>query len=131
MVAMGNDAFLHQLIENQRRAIKYYVFFALGFVVLGIVIIALAFASPVWLGSNSPIIPDTFKGLFGMGGAFVSSLSAFQFKEILNRKEKIHAFETIKMQIISLKKNSKSKEDDSQKRLDELIWKVLEKTALS
>ena len=31
-----------------------------------------------------------------LGGAFVSSLSAFQVKEILNRKEKIQAFETIK-----------------------------------
>jgi len=131
MVAMGNDAFLDQLIDNQRRAIRYYVFFALGFVLLGIVVIAIAFASPTWLGSDSPIIPDTFKGLFGLGGTFVSSLSAFQFKEVLNRKEKIQAFESIKTQMKSLKKSSRSKGDDSQKRLEELIWKVLEKTALS
>jgi len=131
MVAMGNDAFLDQLIDNQRRAIRYYVFFALGFVLLGIVVIAFAFASPAWLGSDSPIIPDTFKGLFGLGGTFVSSLSAFQFKEVLNRKEKIQAFESIKTQMKSLKKSSRSKGDDSQKRLEELIWKVLEKTALS
>lgn len=131
MAAMVNDAFLDQLIDNQRRAIRYYIFFALGFVMLGVIIIGLAFTSPAWLGPDSPIIPDTFKGLFGMGGAFVTSLSAFQFKEILNRKEKIHAFETIKVQMKTVKKSSRSKEDDSQKRLDELVWKVLEKTALS
>ncbi|MDO8451892.1 MAG: hypothetical protein Q7S76_03415 [bacterium] len=131
MVTMGNDAFLDKLIDNQRRAIRYYVFFALGFVALGVVVIAFAFASPSWLGSDSPIIPDTFKGLFGLGGTFVSSLSAFQFKEVLNRKEKIQAFESIKTQMKSLKKSSRSKGDDSQKRLEELIWKVLEKTALS
>ncbi len=131
MVVSNNDAFLEQLIQNQRRAIRYYVLFAVGLVTLGIVVITIAFASPLWLDPQSPIIPDTFKGLFGMGGAFVSSLSAFQVKEILNRKEKIQAFETIKVQMQNLKSTPKSKREDSQKRLEELIWKVLEKTALS
>lgn len=131
MVATNNDVFLEQLIHNQRRAIRYYVFFAAGLVALGIIVITIAFVSPSWLAPNSPIVPDTFKGLFGMGGAFVSSLSAFQVKEILNRKEKIQAFETIKVQMRSLKDTPKSKREDSQKRLEELIWKVLEKTALS
>ncbi|NOT05435.1 MAG: hypothetical protein HOP27_12635 [Anaerolineales bacterium] len=131
MVVSNNDAFLEQLIQNQRRAIRYYVLFAAGLVTLGIVVITIAFVSPFWLDPKSPIIPDTFKGLFGMGGAFVSSLSAFQVKEILNRKEKIQAFETIKVQMQNLKSTPKSKREDSQKRLEELIWKVLEKTALS
>ncbi|MBI5944566.1 MAG: hypothetical protein HY864_09370 [Chloroflexi bacterium] len=131
MVATNNDVFLEQLIQNQRRAIRYYVLFAGGLVALGIIVITFAFVSPSWLAPNSPIIPDTFKALFGMGGTFVSSLSAFQVKEILNRKEKIQAFETIKVQMRSLKDTPKSKREDSQKRLEELIWKVLEKTALS
>jgi len=108
MVVSNNDAFLEQLIQNQRRAIRYYVFFAAGLVILGIVVITIAFVSPSWLDPKSPIIPDTFKGLFGMGGAFVSSLSAFQVKEILNRKEKIQAFETIKVQMQNLKSTPKS-----------------------
>jgi len=131
MVVSNNDAFLQQLIQNQHRAIRYYVFFAAGLASLGVVIIMIAFLSPAWLDPNSPIIPDTFKGLFGMGGAFVSSLSAFQVREILNRKEKIQAFETIKLQMHNLKDTPKAKREDSQKRLEELIWKVLEKTALS
>ena len=131
MIVSDNDAFLEKLIQNQRRAIRYFVFFAVGLVALGVVVIAIAFISPSWLGSNSPIVPDTFKGLFGMGGAFVSSLSAFQIKEVLNRKEKIQAFETIKEQMNNLQESPKSKREDSQKRLEELIWKVLEKTALS
>jgi hypothetical protein len=57
-------------------------------------------------------------------------LSAFQVKEVLNRKEKIQAFETIKVQMQNMKNTPKSKREDSQKRLEELIWKVLEKTAL-
>lgn len=131
MVVSANDAFLDQLIENQHKAIRYYVLFAVGLVGLGIVVIVIAFASPLWINSKAAIIPDTFKGLFGIGGAFVSSLSAFQIKEILNRKEKIQAFETIKEQMKSLKDSPRSRRADSQKRLEELLWKVLEKTALS
>ena len=131
MVISANDAFLDQLIENQRKAIQYYVLFAVGLVSLGIVVILIAFVSPLWIDPKVAIIPDTFKGLFGIGGAFVSSLSAFQIKEILNRKEKIQAFETIKEQMKSLKASPRSKRADSQKRLEELLWKVLEKTALS
>jgi hypothetical protein len=131
VVISANDAFLDQLIDNQRKALRYYVFFAAGLVSIGIVVIVIAFASPFWIDPGATIIPDTFKGLFGIGGAFVSSLSAFQIKEILNRKEKIQAFETIKEQMKSLKDTPRSKRAESQKRLDELLWKVLEKTALS
>jgi hypothetical protein len=106
------------------------VLFATVLVSIGVIVIIVAFVSPV-LFANSAVIPDTFKGLFGLGGAFVSSLSTFQFKEVLNRREKINAFETIKLQMIALQDKPKSKRGDSEKRLEELVWKVLEKTALS
>lgn len=130
MVVTANDSFLDRLIQDQRKAIRYYVLFATILVSIGVIVIIFAFMSPI-LFAESAVIPDTFKGLFGLGGAFVSSLSTFQFKEVVNRKEKIHAFETIKMQMIALQNTPKSKRAESQKRLEELIWKVLEKTALS
>jgi hypothetical protein len=130
MAAIGNDAFLDRLIQDQRKAIRFYVMFAAALVTVGVVVIIFAFLSPI-LFAESSVIPDTFKGFFGLGGAFVSSLSTFQFKEVLNRREKIHAFETIKMQMLSLQATPKSKRGEAEKRLEELVWKVLEKTALS
>ena len=119
------EAFLDQLITNQYRAIRYYLFFAVGLVVLGIVVIVVAFLSSGWL------IPEVFKSLFGIGGAFVSSLSAFQVKEMLNRKEKVEVFKMIKNRLSELEEARDSIDETSCKRIDDLLWKVVEKTTLT
>jgi len=124
---LANENFLDQLITNQQRAIRYYLFFALGLVLLGVVVILVAFVSPAWFDQDSKIIPDAFKGLFGIGGAFVSSLSAFQIKEMLNRKEKIQTFKLIQANL----KNEKAASSEERKRIDNLLWQIVEKTALS
>lgn len=124
---LANENFLDQLITNQQRAIRYYLFFALGLVLLGVVVILVAFVSPAWFDPDSKIIPDAFKGLFGIGGAFVSSLSAFQIKEMLNRKEKIQTFRLIQANL----KNKKAASSEERKRIDNLLWQIVEKTALS
>jgi hypothetical protein len=128
---LTNEAFLDQVIRSQRRAIRFYLIFAGGLVLLGMIVLAAAFLSPAWFNTGTPIIADVFKGLFSIGGAFVTSLSAFQIKEVLNRMEKIQAFETIKSQMASLKETPRGKNAETQKRLEELMWKVVEKAALS
>jgi hypothetical protein len=131
MGAFASEDFLDQLIHNQRRAIRYYVFFVAGLVVLGILVIALAFVSPAWLPAGASFVPDVIKGLFGVGGSFVLSLSGFQVKEILSRREKIQGFETLKEQLKNLKGTPKAERVRAQKRIEELMWKYIERTALS
>ena len=130
MDALASETFLEQLIHNQRNAIRYYVSFVVGLVTLGIIIIALAFVSSIWF-TDSSIVSDVFKGLFGLGGSFVLTLSGFQFKEISSRKEKIEGFETIKRQLRSLKESPKAERVRTQKQIEDLMWKYIEKTALS
>ncbi|MBI5294102.1 MAG: hypothetical protein HY869_01410 [Chloroflexi bacterium] len=131
MSALTNEAFLEQVIRSQRKAIRFYLIFAGGLVLLGVIVLVAAFLSPLWFITGTPIIADVFKGLFGVGGAFVTSLSAFQIKEVLNRMEKIQAFETIKTQMSGLKASPRGKNAETQKRLEELMWKIVEKAALS
>lgn len=131
MSALTNEAFLEQVIRGQRKAIRFYLIFAVGLVLLGVIVLVAALLSPLWFIAGTPIIADVFKGLFGIGGAFVTSLSAFQIKEVMNRMEKIQAFETIKSQMSSLKASPRGKNAETQKRLEELMWKIVEKAALS
>ena len=126
MSALTSEAFLDQLISNQRRAIQFYLFFTLGLVALGGLVILVAFLSPA-LFDPVKIAPDVFK----IAGAFVSSLGGFQVKEILERKEKIQTFETFKGHLASLKKSPKSERTKAEKQFEELMWKYIEKATLS
>ena len=47
MVATTNDAFLDHLIQDQRKAIRYYVLFAMVLVCIGVIVIVFAFISPI------------------------------------------------------------------------------------
>jgi hypothetical protein len=131
MDTLASETFLDQLIHSQRKAIRFYVSFVAGLVTLGVIVIALAFVSPLWYTVSSSIVADVFKGLFGLGGSFVLTLSGFQFKEISSRKEKIEGFETIKGQLKSLKESPKAERTRTQKQIEDLMWKYIEKTALS
>ena len=112
---------LDKLIANQQRAIRYYLFFAVGLICVGLGI--MIFAAII----SSRILADAFKALFGLGGVFVSSLSAIQIKEILLRKEKMETFELLKVRI----KNESKDASEDQEKIDDLLWRIIEKTALS
>lgn len=111
------DFYIERFIENQRNAIKFYLIFATTFLVIGIIVILTT------LFISNDIINESIKAIIGIGGGFVSSVSAFPIKEIINRKEKIEIFLTIK--------SIQSKADDSEKnKIEELVWKTIEKIAL-
>ncbi|MEK6754155.1 MAG: hypothetical protein AABZ00_17990 [Chloroflexota bacterium] len=126
MAPFTSESFLDQLIYNQRRSIQYYLSFTIGLVMLGGMVIVFAFLSPAWF-TDVNIAPDVFK----IAGAFVSSLSGFQVREILGRKEKIQTFETFKGHLISLKKSPKSERIKTEKQFEELMWKYIEKATLN
>ncbi|MBI5822877.1 MAG: hypothetical protein HZB18_02535 [Chloroflexi bacterium] len=126
MPPFTSESFLDQLIYNQRRSIQYYLFFTIGLILLGGVVIVFAFLSPA-LFASANIAPDVFK----IAGAFVSSLGGFQVREILDRKEKIQTFETFKGHLAGLKKSPKSERTKTEKQFEELMWKYIEKATLS
>ena len=115
---------LELLISNQYRAIRFYFFFAVGLVTLGIALIIVAFSS------SKQLIPEALKFMVGVGGGFASSLSAFPIKELLSRKEKVGIFETIKAHIAESEQEQSSIDTDEHKRIDNLLWQAIEKTAL-
>jgi hypothetical protein len=121
---MNQIVLIDQLIENHRRAIRYYIVFASGLVILGIAVIAGVFLASRWLNSDA----DAVKGIMGVGGVFVSSLSAFQVKEILNRKDKIEIFKAVRVRILHYEGDFTDEEEV--KRIDQLLWEVITKTAL-
>jgi hypothetical protein len=121
---MNQIYLIDQLIENHRRAIRYYIVFASGLVILGIAVMAGA----VWASRGLNSDADVVKGIMGIGGIFVSSLSAFQVKEILNRKDKVEIFKAVRVRI--LRYEGDFTDEEGIKRIDQLLWEVVTKTAL-
>lgn len=117
----ASEELIDQLILNQQQSMRYYLMFAVGLIVLGVVVM-----SATAILSNL-IVADAFKALFGLGGAFVSSLSAFQIREIINRRNTIQTLQKCKLLLISESGNANS---DAYKRVDEMVWKAVEKTVL-
>ena len=105
------------LIDCQRQAIRYYLRFALGLVGAGVVLLVVIF---VFFGQA---LPDVLKSLVGIGCGFVSSLSAFQFKEITPRTQSVKA-------LMLCKTHLNSPDEAVRKRYEELAFKSLEKMAL-
>jgi hypothetical protein len=116
----GSQVLVDQLIENQHQAIRYYQIFAFGLIALGLVAIVVA-----WLA-----VPNTFKLLTGIGGGFVCSLSTIQFREILRRREKVGVFEAIQDRLDAIEKGPETTDMDTRRRIDNLLWQVVERTAV-
>jgi len=121
---LANESFLDSLIAIHHRAIRYNLIFALGLVVLGILVIVFA---RLFSGS---LVPDVLSGLFSLGGGFISSLSAFQIKELVARKEKADMCKLLKVRLREANELDGRKEGAMRKRIDELVWQIVEKTAI-
>ncbi len=119
-----NEVFLNQLIANERRAVRATLFYAGGLVLLGIVVI---FLSPILPKS---LVPEAAAKLIGVGGGFISSLSAFQIKDILTRRGKIEMLLSLQLRLHEINLTHEPEDEPVNKRIEELIWKIIEKTAL-
>jgi hypothetical protein len=118
-----NEQVIEQLILSNRRAIRYHLAFALGLFLLGAGVIT---GTLVVSGS----IKDIPSGMFGIAGAFTSSLSALQIKEILSRREKAEIYTTLKSRYKSLTRAKKDVDEEERKRLIQLMSQIVEKAAL-
>jgi hypothetical protein len=113
----ADDRFLNGLIGNQRRAIKFYSFFATSLFVLGVVIILVS------LKLHFDQAVKQLNTIIGVGGGFVSSLSALPVKEILSRREKLDLFKAFQLEL-------RNAHEPDISRIREMVWKAVEKTAM-
>jgi hypothetical protein len=119
---LAHELFLDQMIESQRRAMRYYLVFAGAIFTLGLIIIVVAYVIA------ESILPDVLKHILALGGGFVSSLSSLQLKEIVARKEREEMFITLRVRLAEIKLTGETQDDSLYKRFDELLWKIVEKT---
>jgi fluoride ion exporter CrcB/FEX len=110
-----NTDILNTLIRNQKNAIHYQTLFALVVVCVGICLILL---SVFVIGHSGE--DDTIKLITGIGGGFISTISAFPVNQIITRNERIRTYKYISVNIDKLSNAEKQK-------AEELIWESIEK----
>ncbi len=117
-------AFVDQVIDCQRRAIRWHLVFALGVFALGPVIIC----AGVML-KHPKVIEQLSGTVLGVGGAFVSSLSVFPLGSILSRSERLTGLRVVREGARRLDEDQ-SIDQTQRTYLQELLRKLLEKIAL-
>ena len=127
MAPLVDHAFLDKLILEQRKTIRTHTFFLIGLVVLGLIIMFLAFILPSRLSQTSAVPEYVYSGIFGIGSAFFVSLSSFPYKDISNRNDKIVVYEFIKEKIQMLEKTPRTKRAELERQLEQLSEKILDK----
>lgn len=124
-----DESFLDKVIENQRQAMRYYRLLAAGVVAVGVAFPVVAFFADVLLSAEP--VPPSIKTISTTVGLFVGSLSAIPVKEIIRRKEKISVLESIRVRLRELGKGGKKRATTTElQKIDDILWKLLEKTAL-
>jgi hypothetical protein len=121
MALLGKED-IEILINGQKSAISNYTRFAVGIFLFGIFLLPL-----------SGFISDRemIKTIIDLAGVFISTLSSYPIKEIMNKNDKIEALKILKSQIIKIQELGDQIDIMDKQRNTELIWKVLEKTALN
>jgi hypothetical protein len=64
---------------------------------------------------------DSIKTILTIGGGFISTISAYPINQIIARREKIKTYEFFQLKINYM-------DESEQKKVEELIWKSIEKT---
>ena len=111
--------FLDRAIGIQRSAVRFHTGFALGIVGLGLAFILLL---PLL-----PVLPEDARGLFTIGGGFVSTLSSFPIKELFTRRQNVEGLTYLRRQYEQLKSGALASGDAEwvQKQVRDLIGRQL------
>lgn len=113
---MDVELYINQIILTYKSSIRFRVGFAALIIVVGLLIILLnAF--------NILAFPEQMKSLVSVSGTLVSSVCAFPIKEIVDRRNKIKLINMLSQQF-------KHSEGKDKQKLEELIWKFIEKNTL-
>lgn len=120
MGQMGELRLLEGIIQQNKRAIHFYVTFSAILVLLGAAIIGYGVVS------GESMVPKVGDTLFELGGGFIASLSAFQLKGFLARGDRIRYLESLRKRLITLEKNAQENINET-KELKTRIWDYCEK----
>lgn len=104
-----SKSILDTLIQNQRDAVNRHSLYSLSVILMGVLILV---SSNLLIANN---ITDTVKVILNVGGAFVSTVSAYPINQVILRKEKLSIFQTFKA-------NFNNMSPEEVKKVEELIW---------
>lgn len=108
-----NLKLIDELIRLQKTSLKLYIYYTMGIVLLGIVLVTCG----QLLFFNS-----TLKTIISSGGTIITSFSGLSFKEFLNKKENINLYNTFKTNIEIYKENS-TKQEQFETTLQNYLFK--------
>ena len=106
------EASIDQLIVNDRCAIRWYLVWFVGTVLLGVALLVLVIIK--W----PPNMPQT------IGSTFVLLLAKPPLSEVLKRRDRVGTFRALKVCISQVDPDS-----PEAKRMKDIVWKTLEKMA--
>ncbi|WP_347841474.1 hypothetical protein [uncultured Draconibacterium sp.] len=113
---MDVELYIQKIILTYKSSIRFRVGFAVLIVSIGLLIILLnAF--------NLLDFPGEIKSIISISGTLVSSVCAFPIKEIVDRRNQIRLINELSVQ-------HKNSSGEDKKRLEELIWKFIEKNVV-
>jgi hypothetical protein len=104
------------LVANQRRAVRWYAAIASIMVLLGLVVLGF---SLVWGGR---LAGEPLKTILGIAGGFISTGSAFPIKEVLNCRDRLDIYATLRQTFMAAA-------PDEAERIRALVWAAISKVA--
>jgi hypothetical protein len=110
---MPLTANIEQIILNERSAIRWYLFWFVGIVLIGVALLVVNLTIG-WLKSVGPSI----------GSAFVLLLAKPPLSELLKRKDRIGTLRMLKVSVSQVDPESPEAE-----RMKDIVWKTIEKMA--
>ncbi len=113
---MDVDLYIKQIIQTYKSSIRFRVGFAVLIIFAGLLLIVLNSLSIL-------TFPDQMKSLVSVSGTLISSVCAFPIKEIVDRRNRIKL-------ISELSEQHKISNGADKKKLEDLIWKFIEKNVL-
>lgn len=104
------------LVASQRRAVRWYAAIASAMVLLGLVVLSV---SLVWGGK---LTGEPLKTILGIAGGFISTVSAFPIKEVLNCRDRLDVYGTLRQTFIAAA-------PDEAERIRSIVWAAISKIA--
>ncbi len=109
------------LILGQQTRVRFYYGHAAGIALFGIVILVL---NNILFSNDNEVA----KTAVNITGVFISALSSFPVKEIVNRMDKMDTYRVIKSKIIYFDENRKSMTKADKAQYIETVNRIIEKT---
>lgn len=113
---MELDVYIDKIILTYKSSIRFRLGFAALIIFIGLLIILLNVF-------NVLAFTEQVKSIVSVSGTLVSSVCAFPIKEIVDRKNRIRL-------ISELSEQYKQSDGADKKKLEELIWKFIEKNVV-